>query len=165
MGYLIIVLALLHRATSTYRIGPNPNLWFSAVGLVWSDVVIRQTMGALHWEFSGGSLTIRSQVSRWLLAYISVEQLSMVSNSNGLWLIRMLPVQLSIQMYSSPLHNSPQLSPVPRLLHFSIECYWGWFCRGLMRDTIRSAISNDENECRHMCLFIRIFINNFFLTF
>ena len=25
-----------------------------------------------------------------------------------------------------------------------------------------SAISNDENGCRHLCLFIRIFINNFF---
>jgi len=25
----------------------------------------------------------------------------------------------------------------------------------------KSAISNDENGCRHMCLFIRIFINNF----
>ena len=25
-----------------------------------------------------------------------------------------------------------------------------------------SAISNDENGCRHMCLFIRIFINNFY---
>ena len=28
-----------------------------------------------------------------------------------------------------------------------------------------SAISNDENGCRHLCLFIRIFINNFFQTF
>ena len=26
----------------------------------------------------------------------------------------------------------------------------------------QSAISNDENGCRHMCLFVHIFINNFF---
>jgi len=25
-----------------------------------------------------------------------------------------------------------------------------------------SAIGNDENGCRHMCFFLRIFINNFF---
>ena len=32
------------------------------------------------------------------------------------------------------------------------------------RDVCESAISNDENGCRHLCLFIRIFINFFQLS-